>query len=440
MSVRVRFAPSPTGRLHVGNIYIALNNWLFARQRNGHFLLRLDDTDTERSTAEFAEGIETDLRWLGLTWDSFARQVDRIADYDVAAEKLKASGRLYPCYESAEELALKRKIHRVYDRAALKLTAEDRARLEAEGKRPHWRFKLDHRRVEWNDLVRGPEHIDAASQSDPVLIRENGTYLYTFTSVVDDIALGMTHIIRGADHVTNTGTQTQIFEALGAKAPEFAHLPLLVDAAGDGLSKRLGSLSISDLRDQGLEPMALNTYLAHIGTGVPLVVKPHLDDLVKSHDLSKFGKSSPRFDPAELLHLNARLLHLLPFEEAKAHLAGVGLAEVDAALWDVARANVEKIEEIGEWQRICRGTIAPQIVDPAFATQAADVLPSAPLDEGSWKTWTEAVKAATGRKGKDLFMPLRQALTGLDHGPEMRLLLPLIGRDKTLRRLRGETA
>jgi glutamyl-tRNA synthetase len=440
MSVRVRFAPSPTGRLHVGNIYIALNNWLFARQRNGSFLLRLDDTDIERSTAEFAAGIETDLTWLGLAWDSFVRQVDRISVYDAAAERLKASGRLYPCYESAEELALKRKIHRVYDRSALKLSAEDRARFEAEGKRPHWRFKLDHRRVEWHDLVRGPEHIDTASQSDPVLIRENGTYLYTFTSVVDDVELGMTHVIRGADHVTNTGTQIQIFEALGAKAPEFAHLPLLVDAAGEGLSKRLGSLSISDLREQGLEPMALNTYLAHIGTGVPLVVKPHLEDLVKSHDLSKFGKSSPRFDPAELLHLNARLLHNLPYDEAKAHLTGVGLGDVDAALWDVARANVEKIDEIGEWQRICRGSIAPVIADPAFAAAAVEVLPPSPWDEGSWKEWTEAVKAATGRKGKDLFMPLRQALTGLDHGPEMRLLLPLIGREKTLRRLRGETA
>ncbi|WP_374650736.1 glutamate--tRNA ligase [Dongia sp.] len=440
MSVRVRFAPSPTGRLHVGNIYIALNNWLFARQRNGSFLLRLDDTDIERSTAEFAAGIEADLTWLGLTWDIFARQTDRIAAYDAAAARLKASGHLYPCYESAEELALKRKIHRVYDRAALKLTADDRAKLEAGGKRPHWRFKLVHRRVDWTDLVRGPEHIDAASQSDPVLIREDGSYLYTLPSVVDDIDLQVTHVIRGNDHVTNTGTQIQIFEALGATAPGFAHLPLLVDAAGEGLSKRLGSLSISDLRTQGLEPMALNTYLAHIGTGVPLAVVPHLEDLVKSHDLGKFGKSSPRFDPAELLHLNARLLHLLPFAEAKAHLAGVGLGDVDAALWDVARANVEKIEEIGEWHRICRGSIAPLIVDPAFAASAADVLPPAPWDEGSWKQWTEAVKAATDRKGKDLFMPLRQALTGLDHGPEMRLLLPLIGRDKTLRRLRGETA
>jgi len=446
MSVRVRFAPSPTGRLHVGNIYVALNNWLFARQRGGSFLLRLDDTDIERSTAAFAAGIETDLGWLGLNWDVFARQTERLATYDAAATRLKATGRLYPCYETAEELALKRKIQLgqgrppVYDRAALKLSAEERAALEADGHQPHWRFKLESRRVEWRDLVRGDEHIDTASQSDPVLIRADGTYLYTLPSVVDDIDLGVTHVIRGNDHVTNTATQIQIFEALGSKAPGFAHLPLLVDAAGEGLSKRLGSLSIADLRAQGLEPMALNAYLAHIGTGDPVVPVRHLDELVASHDLAKFGKSSPRFDPAELLHLNARLLHLLPFEEARAHLAGVGLAEVDAALWDVARANVEMIEEVAEWHRICRGTIAPTLADLPFGQAAADVLPPEPWDDGTWKNWTDAVKNATGRKGKDLFMPLRLALTGLDHGPELRLLLPLIGREKTLRRLRGESA
>lgn len=446
MSVRVRFAPSPTGRLHVGNIYVALNNWLFARQRRGSFLLRLDDTDIERSTAEFAEGIEADLAWLGLTWDVFARQTDRIAAYDAAAQKLKTSGHLYPCYERAEELALKRKVQLsqgkppVYDRAALKLSPQDRARLEAEGHHPHWRFKLAGRRVEWHDLVRGAEHIDTSSQSDPVLIRADGTYLYTLPSVVDDIDLGVTHVIRGNDHVTNTATQIQIFEALDASAPDFAHLPLLVDAAGEGLSKRLGSLSIADLRAQGLEPMALNAYLAHIGTGDPVVPARNLSELVTHHDLGKFGKSSPRFDPAELLHLNARLLHLLPFDEARPHLASLGLAEVDAALWDVARANVEKVEEIGEWQRICRGAIAPRLVDTGFAAAAADVLPPEPWDDGTWKNWTEAVKTATGRKGKDLFMPLRLALTGLEHGPELRLLLPLIGREKALRRLKGESA
>lgn len=446
MSVRVRFAPSPTGRLHVGNIYVALNNWLFARQRGGSFLLRLDDTDIERSTAEFAAGIETDLKWLGLDWDAFARQTDRLDAYDAAAENLKTAGRLYPCFESAEELALKRKVQLgqgkppIYDRAALKLTAEDRGKLEAAGQQPHWRFKLETRRVEWSDLVRGAEHVDTASQSDPVLIRADGSYLYTLCSIVDDIDLDVTHVIRGNDHVTNTATQIQIFEALGGKVPVFAHLPLLVDAAGEGLSKRLGSLSISDLRAQGLEPISLNAYLAHIGTGEPVLPVRHLDELVAKHELGKFGKSSPRFDPAELLHLNARLLHLLPFDEARQHLAALGLGEVDAALWDVARANVEKIEEVAEWQRICRGAIAPHLADPAFAAAAADVLPPEPWDDGTWKIWTEAVKTATGRKGKDLFMPLRLALTGLEHGPELRLLLPLIGREKTLRRLRGESA
>src|SRR5260221_2367218 len=272
MTVRVRFAPSPTGRLHVGNIYIALNNWLFAKKQGGQFLLRLDDTDIERSTAAFAAGIEADLTWLGLTWDLFERQTSRLARYDEAAARLKASGRLYPCYESAEELQLRRKVQLqqgkppIYDRAALKLSAEDRAKLEAAGQKPHWRFKLESRVVAWTDLVRGAEHIDTASQSDPVLIRANGSYLYTFTSVVDDIDFAITHVIRGNDHVTNTATQIQIFEALDAMAPGFAHLPLLIDAAGGGLSKRLGSLSLWPMRDGGPEPVAINTHFAHIRT------------------------------------------------------------------------------------------------------------------------------------------------------------------------------
>jgi glutamyl-tRNA synthetase len=446
MNVRVRFAPSPTGKLHVGNIYVALHNWLFARRQGGQFLLRLDDTDRERSTAEFAQGIEEDLAWLGLGHDLFARQSERLAHYDEAAQRLKAAGRLYPCYETAEELALKRKVQLslgkppVYDRAALKLGEADRQRLEAEGKTPHWRFKLDARNVAWNDLVRGAQHIDESSQSDPVLIREDGSYLYTLPSVVDDVDLGISHVIRGNDHVTNTATQIQIYEALGAQAPVFAHLPLLVDAKGEGLSKRLGSLSIAELRAQGLEPMALNAYLARIGSGDAIQPVRNLDELIQAHDLAKFGKSSPRFDPDELRHVNARLLHLLPFAEAKAHLKALGLDSVDAALWEVARANVERIDEIGEWQAICQGAIAPSIADVDFAAGAADLLPPEPWDDAAWKNWTEAVKTATGRKGKDLFMPLRLALTGREHGPEMKLLLPLIGRDKARRRLRGETA
>jgi glutamyl-tRNA synthetase len=446
MVVRVRFAPSPTGRLHVGNIYIALHNWLYARKAGGEFLLRLDDTDRERSTEDFANGIKTDLEWLGLNWNLFDRQSQRLSIYDEAAERLREGSRLYPCYESAEELGLKRKVRLsqgkppIYDRAALKLTDADRAKLEAEGKRPHWRFKLEPRRIEWNDLVRGPQHIDETSQSDPVLVREDGSYLYTLPSVVDDIEFAITHVMRGNDHVTNTATQIQIFEALGATAPTFAHLPLLVDAAGEGLSKRLGSLSIGQMRDEGLEPMAINAYLAKIGTGDPAIPARGLDDLLPDHDLSKFGKSSPRFDPGELKHFNATLLHHLPFEEARRHLAARGLSHVDPAVWDVARTNVEKLEDVAVWQSVVKGPVTPAIADTDFAAKAAELLPPEPWNAETWSAWTNAVKNATGRKGKELFMPLRQALTASDHGPELKLLLPLIGRERALKRLRGETA
>src|SRR5688500_12351348 len=446
MAVRVRFAPSPTGRLHVGNIYIALHNWLYARKAGGEFLLRLDDTDRERSTEDFANGIKADLEWLGLTWNLFDRQSERLSIYDEAVERLREGSRLYPCYESAEELGLKRKVQLsqgkppIYDRAALKLTDADRAKLEAEGRRPHWRFKLEPRKIEWNDLVRGAQHIDETSQSDPVLVREDGSYLYTLPSVVDDIELKISHVIRGNDHVTNTATQIQIFEALGAAAPTFAHLPLLVDAAGEGLSKRLGSLSIGQMREEGLEPMAINAYLAKIGTGDPAVPARALDELLADHDLSKFGKSSPRFDPAELKHLNARLLHHLPFEEARSHLTALGLGDIDPAVWDVARANVEKVEDVAVWQSVVKGPVTPAIADASFAAKAAELLPPEPWTAETWSAWTNAVKSATGRKGKELFMPLRQALTASDQGPELNLLLPLIGAPRALKRLKGETA
>jgi len=446
MSIRVRFAPSPTGRLHVGNIYVALNNWLFAKRQGGQFLLRLDDTDRERSTLAFAAIIEDDLRWLGLAWDEFTRQSDRIDTYEAAAEKLRASGRLYACYETAEELALRRKVQLsqgkppVYDRAALNLTETDRKQLEADGRRPHWRFKLESRNVEWTDLVRGAQHIDESSQSDPILIREDGTFLYTLPSVVDDVELNVSHVIRGNDHVTNTATQIQIYEALGAKVPTFAHLPLLVDAGGEGLSKRLGSLSIMQMREEGLEPMAINAYLAHIGAGGAIEPVNSLDALVAEHDLSKFGKTSPRFDPQELRHLNARLLHATSFDAVKSQLAALKLEQVDPALWEAARGNLEKIGDIALWQQICRSEIAPVVPDGGFASTAADLLPSEPWDAETWRSWTEKVKTTTGKKGKDLFMPLRLALTGLDHGPELKVLLPLIGRDRALRRLRGERA
>jgi glutamyl-tRNA synthetase len=446
MTARVRIAPSPTGRLHVGNIYIALANWLFARRAAGVFVLRMDDTDRERSTAESAAGIEEDLRWLGLDWQEFARQSERSDLYDAAVEKLKAANRLYPCYETPEELELKRRSQQqrhlppVYDRAALSLTTEERLRLEAQGLRPHWRFLLQRSHERWDDLVRGPQHIDESSQSDPVLVRADGAYLYTLTSVVDDIDLGITHVIRGADHVTNTGTQMQLFEALGAKQPRFGHLPLLANISGEGLSKRTGSLSIADLRADGLEAMAINSYLARVGTTDRVEPVAELDALAVTFALNHYNAATPKFDLHELELLNARLLHLLPFGRVRERLATMGLGAVDEPLWHVARANITKLADLHEWLEVSRGPIAPVIADADFAAAAAKLLPPEPWGPDTWSTWTGAVKSSTGRKGKELFQPLRLALTARDHGPEMKEFLPLIGRDRALARLRGERA
>ena len=445
MAVRVRFAPSPTGRLHVGNIYLALANWLFARRQGGAFILRLDDTDRERSTPEFAAGIEEDLRWLGLEWQEKVRQSDRFASYDAAVAKLKAAGRLYPCYETPEALELKRKsqlqrhLPPVYDRAALALTEAERARLEAAGQRPHWRFLLERKDVRWTDLVRGPQHVDEASQSDPILVRADGNYLYNLTSIVDDIELGITHVVRGADHVTNTGTQAQLFQALGAPPPQFGHLPLLADISGAGLSKRTGSLSIAELRADGIEALAVDSYLAHLGTTDRIELKLTLDELAQSFALDHYNAATPKFDLAELVHLSARLLHATPFSTVQERVAALDLA-VDEPLWNVARANIGKLADLREWHEVCRGTVTPVIDDSAFASKAAELLPPEPWNGGTWSAWTTAVKDATGRKGKELFRPLRLALTGRDHGPEMRDLLPLIGRAKVAARLNGKAA
>jgi glutamyl-tRNA synthetase len=444
MTVRVRFAPSPTGRLHVGNVYIALANWLFAHRHGGAFVLRFDDTDRERSTQVFAEGIEYDLRWLGLEWQQKVRQSDRLAPHDTAVAKLKAAGRLYPCYETPEELELKRKsqlqrhLPPVYDRAALKLSDADRQRLEASGRRPHWRFLLERRDVRWDDLVRGPQHVDEASQSDPVLVRADGSYLYTLPSIVDDIELGITHVIRGSDHVTNTGAQIQLFQALGAAPPRFAHLPLLANVSGEGLSKRTGSLSIADLRAAGIEAMAINSYLAHLGTVDRIEPKLRLAELVESFALDHYNAATPKFDLAELEHLSARILHITPFPMVAARLADLGLHDVDEPLWTVARANITRLDDLREWLEVCRGTIAPVIDDRSFASKAEALLPAEPWNGNTWSAWTAAVQDATGRKGRELFRPLRLALTGRDHGPEMKDLLPLIGRARASARLRGE--
>ncbi|MCC7050138.1 MAG: glutamate--tRNA ligase [Alphaproteobacteria bacterium] len=446
MTVGVRFAPSPTGRLHVGNARVALVNWLFARKRGGSFLLRLDDTDLERSTREHAEAIERDMAWLGLKHDRFARQSDRMDRYALAIEKLKASERLYPCYETAEELDLRRRsrlaraLPPIYDRAALTMSDSDRAKLEAAGKRPHWRFLLESGDVAWDDLVRGPCHFQGAHLSDPVLVREDGRPLYTLTSAVDDVELGIDHVIRGEDHVANTAVQIQLFQALGGPVPVFAHLPLLVDAVGGALSKRLGSLALEGLRAEGIEPMAVNSLLAHLGTADPVEPFRHLDDLVAGFDLARFGRAAPHFDPRELEQLNAKLLHVTPYAEVAPRLAAMGLGGAGERFWLAVRGNIQRLADVKDWWDVCQGAIRPALDDPDLTRAAADLLPGEPWDDRTWSQWTGAVAAATGRKGKALFMPLRRALTGRDHGPELKSLLPLIGRARAAARLTGKAA
>jgi glutamyl-tRNA synthetase len=444
MAVKVRFAPAPTGRLHVGNIRTAVTNWLFARSQGGEFVLRIDDTDFERSTDEFIEGIRTDLTWLGLTWDQEERQSLRAPIHQAAADRLKAMGRLYPAYETQEELDRRRKVQLsrglppIYDRAALKLTDDERAALEAEGRRPHWRFKLDGRRVAWNDLIRGEAEVDTTSMSDPVLIREDGAFLYTLPSVADDAEIGVTHVIRGEDHVTNTGVQIEIFEALGATPPQFAHHPLFVGADGAALSKRLGSLSVSELRREGYEPLAILSHLAKLGTSDPLEVAPSLDALKAGFDFGKFGRAPARYDADDLKRLNAHILHAMPYDQVRPELAAAG-ADLGEPFWNAIRANVALVSDAAEWVRVVQGPVTPLVEDANFLAKARDLLP-AEIDETTWKAWTDAVKAETGAKGRGLFMPLRQALTGLDHGPEMGAMLPLIGRDRAVKRLSGEAA
>ncbi len=441
----VRFAPSPTGRLHVGNARAALFNWLFARRHGGAFVLRLDDTDRARSTDAFARGIQDDLRWLGLTWDRLESQAARVEHHAAARDRLIAAGRLYPCYETATELDFRRKRliasgkPPVYDRAALRLTDADRARLEAEGRRPHWRFRLGAGDVAWDDLVRGAQHVDGASQSDPVLVREDGTYLYTLPSVVDDIDFAITHVIRGEDHVTNTATQIQLFNALGAPPPAFAHLPLLTDAAGGGLSKRAGSLSLGDLREDGIEPLAVAGLLARLGTADPVVPVSSLRPLIDGVDFGRAGRAAARFSEDDLRQLSARTLHQAGYDDVRARLASMG-ADLGETFWLAVRGNLSKLDDASQWVAVIGGVTVPVVEDAPFLLAAAEALPAEPWDETTWKTWTGALAGASGRKGKALFHPLRLALTACENGPEMARLLPLIGRVRVEARLRGRTA
>lgn len=448
----VRFAPSPTGNIHIGNARPALFNWLFAKSNNGTFILRFDDTDKQRSRVEYAENIARDLDWIGIKPDRVERQSARLQSYDKAVEQLKQSGVLYACYETADEIDRKRKrlmargLPPVYDRAGLRLSDQERQKFEAEGRTPHWRFLLPNftddpfspsrTEIAWQDLVRGHQIVDLASLSDPVLVREDGTYLYTLPSVVDDVDMGVTHIIRGDDHVTNTGAQIAVFEALGHKAPVFGHHNLLISADGGGLSKRLGSLSLASLREAGLEPMAVATLASMIGTSKSVEPCADMAALMAHFDIASVTKSAARFDISELENLNAKLVHALEYSEVKDRLGAIA-ADGGEQFWLAIRGNLQKLTDAGQWLKIVEGDYQPVVenVDDPLWTAARELLPPAPFDHTTWKTWTTAIRQQTGRKGRDLFMPLRLALTGLDHGPELAALLPLIGSERTLRRL-----
>lgn len=433
MTVVTRFAPSPTGRLHVGNIRTALQNWLWASKQGGRFLLRLDDTDRERSTEAFAQAIVSDLEWLGFVPETIVRQSERFALYEARFEALRAAGRVYPCYESAEELEIKRKIlvgrglPPIYDRAALKLEQPP------EGVAPHWRFRLGHDApIAWDDLIRGPQQFDPKLLSDPVIRRADGSWLYMLPSVIDDIDMGVTHVARGEDHVTNTALQIQMFAALEAVPPQFAHAALLTGSEGK-LSKRLGSLGCDEFRAEGIEPIALKALLARIGTSDP--VEPVTDEapLRAMFDFARFGRAPARFDLDELKALNARILHQTPYAAVAGRLPA-GMSETG---WEAIRPNIARVEDVAHWWRVIEGPIAPIRTEPDYLAEAAAIAEGLDWASDPWRQLTEALKARTDRKGKALFLPLRQALTGEDHGPDMAALLPLIGRERALARLRG---
>lgn len=452
MSVRVRFAPSPTGYLHVGNARTAIVTWLFCRANKGHFLLRIDDTDTERSTAEYEQAIKDGMTWMGLTWDANFNQKDRNDRYNQVIEKLKADGRIYACYETAEELGLKRKtqlsrgVPPIYDRAALKLSDEQKAAHEAQGRKPHWRFMLRDGATEWLDLVRGDVCFKEREMSDPVVIREDGRPLYHLCSVIDDYDTDITHIVRGEDHVSNTACHIQMFEAISKVEgknykPQFAHLPLISDAEGGKLSKRLGSLSVKGVKEEeGLEAMALVSLMARLGSSDPIEPFTSLDALMEGFSLTKFSRNTPKFDLEELYRLNAKILHNTEFSSVKDRLAAMGLNRVDENFWNAVRPNITKIVDVKEWWDVTHNPVTAIIPDTNFTADAASVLPPAPWDANTFNTWINAVKEKTGKKGKELFMPIRIALTGMEHGPELPVLLPLLGPDKVKERLLKKAA
>ncbi|MGV8987957.1 MAG: glutamate--tRNA ligase [Cypionkella sp.] len=430
-----RFAPSPTGYIHVGNLRTALMNYLIARKSGGTFILRLDDTDQERSKQEYSDGIMADLEWLGLKWDRIEKQSLRFDRYREAAEQLKAAGRFYECFETPVELDLKRKKQLnmgkppVYDRTSLNLTEDEKAAFRAEGRIGYWRFKLDLERIEWDDGILGPISIDAASVSDPVLIRADGQILYTFASSVDDIDMGVTNIVRGADHVTNTATQIQIMKAMGGTPPDFAHHSLLTGPKGEELSKRLGVLALRDLRTQGIQPFALLSLMARLGSSKPVELVLSMQDLIDGFDVGSFGAAPTKLDADDLLPLTRAYNQTLPFSAVADRIAALGVpADLAETFWKVTRENITVLSDLDTWWSTFRDGAEPlvDVEDATFVADAVAMLPEKPWTHETWHQWTETVKAETGRKGKGLYRPLRRALTGRDAGPEMADVMPLL--------------
>lgn len=437
--IKVRFAPSPTGFMHIGNTRTALFNWLLAKKLGGKFMLRIDDTDFARSKKEYEDAMRESLQWLGFNWCEEARQSARFERYDALRDKLIAEGRIYACYDTPEELQIKRKRAMtkgeapIYDRQALHYTQEDLAKFKAEGRKPHYRFKLLPGIIEWEDIVRGHCQYEAEKLSDPIIIREDGSYLYHFPSCVDDSDFGITHIVRGEDHVTNTAAQIQMFEAIGGRVPTFAHLPLLTGKEGK-LSKRLGSLGVRELKADGVEALAICSFLAKLGTSDSIEPYYSLDALAQSLDFSKLGRAQPKFDEEELKHFNTKFVRLMPYELIKDRY------KVTPEFWEKVRPNLTVAADIQTWENICNNAVTPIMEDKELTDLAASILPPEPWDDNTFNTWLNAIKEKSGKKGKELFHPIRKALTALDNGPELKTLLPLIGYEKTLKRLKGETA
>ena len=429
-----RFAPSPTGYLHIGNLRTALFNFMIARQAGGEFILRIDDTDPVRSKPEYVDGIKRDLEWLGLHWDRVEHQSARFERYAEVADQLRHKGLFYECFETPLELDLKRKKQLnmgkppVYDRSALALSDAEREALSIE-RAGHWRFMLDQSRIEWTDGILGSISIDAASVSDPVLIRGDGQVLYTLASICDDTDMGVTHVVRGSDHVTNTATQIQMIRAIGGTVPSFSHHSLLTGPKGEGLSKRLGSLALRDMRDAGIQPMALLSHLARLGSSDPIELRGVMEDIISGFDLTKFGSAPTKFDEADLIPITAKHLQGLDLVDVAEEVALIGVpADKAEDFWNVVRTNISTLKDLGSWWELTKNGAIPEIdlEDQEFIAQAMAMLPEGPFDTTTWGTWTAEVKQATGRKGKGLFMPLRKALTGMSHGPDMGALLPLL--------------